>query len=116
MRSREFMRGVRQAAEIAEAFNATTTHPYRLGDCILAKLNVRRGKPRRNLQAQRSESAAELVGFATALVEMHGRLIAAGPCKDVCAVARAAGLTLKSGRAAGVSAYDLNRLKRAGVR
>lgn len=59
---------------------------------------------------------AWLAGFATALAEMHRRLIADEHSLDVCEVARAAGLTLRAARAAGVSSYDLKRLKRAGVR
>jgi hypothetical protein len=113
MKSPEFLRGARLAADIAETFNASSSHLYRLGDCILAKLNIRREKPRRNPRALRSERDAWLTGFATALTEMHRRLINSGPSTDVCVVARAAGLTLKSARAAGVSPY---RLKRAGVR
>lgn len=33
-------RGVRHAAEIADTYNSSTTHPYMLGDCILSKLNL----------------------------------------------------------------------------
>lgn len=32
--------GVLHAAAIANTYNSSTTHPYRLGDCIRAKLNL----------------------------------------------------------------------------
>jgi hypothetical protein len=40
------------AAEIADSFNALTSHPYKLGDIVLCKLNqTRRKQPRPNTQA-----------------------------------------------------------------
>ena len=111
--SSEFRRGIYAAAELAGSYNASSTHPYRLDDCILAKLNVRRAKPRRNAQTQRSERESWMSGYAVALAEMHRRL---ADSTGVCEVALAAGLTLKAARAAGVSAFDLKDLKRAGVR
>jgi hypothetical protein len=47
-----------------------------------------------------------------ALAEMHRRLDAS---TGVCEVARAAGLTLRAARDAGVEAFDLKELKRAGI-
>jgi len=44
----KFSHGIRYAAEIADTYNGTTTHPYRLGDCILFKLNQTKKKPRKN--------------------------------------------------------------------
>lgn len=38
MRSREFQRGARLAADIAETFNATSMPPYWLGDYDLNRL------------------------------------------------------------------------------
>lgn len=113
MKRSEFQQGVMAAADVAKAYDSTSTHPYRLGDCILAKLNVGRKKPRRNRQVQRNERDAWLSGFAVALAETH-RLL--NNSTGVCEVARAAGLTLKSARAAGVSAFDLKELKKAGIR
>jgi len=44
-----FQVGAEAAAEIADGYNASTTHEHRLGDCILCKLNLtKRKKPRRN--------------------------------------------------------------------
>jgi len=44
-----FQAGAEAAAEIADGYNASTTHEYQLGDCILCKLNLtKRKKPRRN--------------------------------------------------------------------
>lgn len=111
----DFKRGVKAAADVAETYDSTSTHPYRLGDCILAKLNVGSRKPRRNRQVQRNERDAWLSGFAVALAEMHRRLCDGNDSTGVCEVARAAGLTIKSARATGVSAFDLKELKKAGI-
>lgn len=115
-KSNDFQRGAEAAASVAEQYNASSTHPYRLDDCILAKLNIRKGEPRVNRQAKPSDRDAWQVGFATALAEMHRRLLGGGDSKAVVAVARAAGLTIRSASAAGASAYDLKELKKAGVR
>ncbi len=46
-----FKRGVSAAAEVANSYNSSTTHPYMLGDCILGKLNqLGDKKPRKNEQ------------------------------------------------------------------
>jgi len=111
----EFQRGIIAAAGVAEAYDVASTHPYRLGDCILAKLNVGSRKPRRNRQIQRNARDAWLSGFAVALATHH-RLFGGNDSTGVCEVARGAGLTLKSARAAGVSVFDLKELKRAGIR
>lgn len=51
-----FRRGAEAAAGLAGEYNGSTTHPYRLDDCILGKLNMREGKPRKNTRALRRES------------------------------------------------------------
>lgn len=112
----EFQRGVLAAADVARSYDSTSTHPYRLADCIVAKLNVTSRKPRRNRQVQRNERDAWLSGFAVALAEMHRRLVHGNDSTGVCEVARVAGLTLASARAAGVAVFDLKELKRAGLR
>lgn len=109
----EFRRGARAAADVADAYNASTSHSHRLGDCVLAKLNLTKRKPRRNRQAQAHEEEAWVHGFAVALAEV---LDLGAPESAVCAAARAAGLTIASARSCGVDAFDLKRLKRAGVR
>ena len=49
VRSAEFRRGVMAAAAVAQDYDRSSTHPYRLGDCIACKLNVvARKRPRRN--------------------------------------------------------------------
>ncbi len=40
--------GAEAAADIADQYNGVTLHDHRLGDCILGKLNIRKGKPRKN--------------------------------------------------------------------
>lgn len=58
---------------------------------------------------------AWLAGFATALVEMHRGLIAAGHDAHLVKVARESGLTLAEARRVGVIPQDIERLRRAGV-
>jgi hypothetical protein len=111
----DFKRGVKAAAGVADTYNSTSTHRYRLGDCVLAKLNIEKRKPRNNKHATRNDRDAWLRGFATALAEIHRQLLGGNDSSGVCAVARAAGLTITSARAAGVSAFDLKELKKAGI-
>ena len=54
-------------------------------------------------------------GFAIALAEMHRRLIGGNDSTGICAVAKAAGLTRRIAKWAGVAPYDLRELERAGV-
>jgi hypothetical protein len=54
-------------------------------------------------------------GFATALAEMHRRLLGGADSTGVCEVARNAGITIAIARKAGVSDYDLRELAKAGV-
>ena len=115
MKRSEYHRGAIAAASIAETYDSTSTHPYRLGDCILAKLNIRRGKPRINKRCPRNERDSWLSGFAVALAEIHRQLLHGNNSSGVCVAARTTGLTLVSARAAGVSAFDLKELKKAGI-
>jgi hypothetical protein len=115
VKSSDFRRGAVAAANVAASYDSTSTHPYRLADCILAKLNIGRRKPRRNRVVQRNERDAWLSGFAVALAEIHRQLLHGNNSSGICAAARNAGLTLASARAAGVSAFDLRELKKAGV-
>ena len=110
-----FQLGAKAAAAVADMYNASSSHPYRLGDCILAKLNIGKRKPRINKQPSRIERDTWLIGFATALAEMHRRLLGGNDSQSVRAVAKNVGLTIKSARAAGVSAFDLRELKKAGI-
>lgn len=112
----EWERGVLDAASVADQYNGSTTHPFRLGDCVAGKLNVGRAKPRRNKAKLENPADAFLRGFALGLVEMHGLLIAAGHDAGLCKVAREAGLTLAEARRVGLLPDDIKRLRRAGVR
>jgi hypothetical protein len=117
----DFKRGAIVAADIAATYNSSTTHPYRLDDCILAKMNIiGRQKPRRNKVALRTPdlllNAAWMIGFATALAEMHRLLIGGNDSAGTRKVASACGLTLAVARAVGVSSYDLKELRKAGIR
>ena len=48
--SPDWIRGARAAADVAASYNGDTTHPYRIDDCILAKLSIG-GPPRQNERA-----------------------------------------------------------------
>lgn len=111
-----FTTGARQAAYWADEYNSSSVHRFRLGDCILGKMNIRNGKPRRNRQAVPTEVDAWTHGFAMALAEMHRRLSGGADSAGVCEVARNAGVTLASAKAAGCPDFDLKELRRAGVR
>lgn len=63
-----------------------------------------------------AEGEAWIRGFVTALADMHRRLIRGNDSSSVRRVANAAGVTIKSARSAGVSAYDLKELRKAGIR
>lgn len=115
MKRSEFQRGAIAAASVAETYDAVTTHPYRLGDCILSKLNIRKQKPRVNRRAPRNEQDAWIAGYAAALAEIHRQLLGGNDSAGVRAAARAAKLSLAGARAAGVLSYDLRELKKAGV-
>lgn len=115
MKRSEYQRGAIAAASVVENYDSTSTHPYRLGDCILFKLNIRKQKPRVNRSAPRNARDSWQRGFAVALAEIHRQLLHGNDSTSVCAVARAAGLTRSSARAAGVDPFDLKELKKAGI-
>lgn len=46
--ARAFQRGAEAAASVADDYNRSTIHDYRLGDCILGKMNIRKTKIRKN--------------------------------------------------------------------
>jgi hypothetical protein len=110
---KDFVRGVKCAADIAAQYDSSSTHAYRLDDCILCKLNViKREKPRKNKHRLTHPGTAWIHGYAVALAEMH-RL--GGHSSTVCEAARAAGLTLRDAKGAGTDPFDLRELKKAGV-
>ena len=44
-----YVNGVKAASDIADQYNSSSNHEFRLGDCISCKLNViKRKKPRLN--------------------------------------------------------------------
>ncbi len=46
-----FRKGAECAAAIADDYNSSSLHAFRLGDCVLSKLNLSRRKPRRNTRS-----------------------------------------------------------------
>lgn len=56
-----------------------------------------------------------ICGFATALAEMHRRLLGGNDSAGVCEVARHAGLTIAVAKSAGVEEFDLRELRKAGL-
>lgn len=111
----EFARGARHAADIAEGYDASSAHEYRLGDCILAKMNLRDDSPRRNKRRLELPRDAWTRGMATALVGMLRLLVGGGDASGVRRVAADAALYLDDLHDAGVSPADIRDLRRAGV-
>jgi hypothetical protein len=111
-----WVRGAETAASLLEdlGFNGTTTHPYRLDDCILGKLNIGRARPRRNRQKIEDPKDAMVRGIALALGEVLRDWQA--DSQAAVAVAKGAGLTLAKFKAAGVDDFDLHALQKAGVK
>jgi hypothetical protein len=115
---RAFKRGVEAAAGVVEMFNGSTTHPYRLDDVVLCKLNVvSRDKPRLNKKALEDPDEANDVGFVQgfvlALAEMHRH--GAGS-STVVEVARDAHVSIADAKECGSDPYDWKELKKAGVK
>lgn len=109
IRREGFREGAVAAAEIASTYDDTTTHDLRLGDCVLAKMNLIEGDPAENEQRIQRPEDALILGFVLALSE-----VAAGyPVKKV---AKDAAITIALARASGAEKHDLDRLKAAGVK
>lgn len=109
----DFRRGAIAAAAVATDY--VTTHPYRLDDCILGKLNLRDAKPRKNRRQLPAQDVAWNRGVATALAEIHRRLLQGNDSTSVRAVASTCGLTMALAKKIGISPYDLKELRKAGV-
>lgn len=50
--NREFIKGVKIAADVASDYDKYSTHGFLVSDCILGKLNVKKGKIRKNKAAE----------------------------------------------------------------
>ncbi len=114
--ARAFRRGAAAAAAQADEYNGSSTHGYRLGDCILGKMNLRAGSPRQNRRRVEAEAkdwdAGWLMGFAQALIEVHQHRQGVA---DLAAAARRYGLTLTKAKRAGLSRPEIKKLGHAGV-
>ena len=103
--SGKFAEGAMAAAAVADTYNASSSHRYRLGDCILGKLNIRPGEPRKNRHATNEWAR----GYAVALAEMNRRL----DCPTVIAEAlRSAGLTASVLKRLRLDDYDMQQLRK----
>jgi hypothetical protein len=47
--------GLRIAAAVASDYDRTNSHPFLVSDCILGKLNLLRGRPRKNEKSRSLE-------------------------------------------------------------
>ena len=52
-----FRYGVLLAAEVASDYDKSNSHPFLVSECILGKLNLLKGKPRRNEMADKINQA-----------------------------------------------------------
>lgn len=105
IKNSELRRGIEMAAGIADDYTSSSGHPYRLGDCVLWKLNATNRKPRKNLHA----NDQWLRGYAAALaaiIRLH----------DQVSVAKSAlsgdGITLAKLKRAGVDQFDMEQLRK----
>lgn len=113
----DFKKGACAAASVASDYDSTTTHPFKLGDCVLAKLNIgTRPVPRINKRKIQHPEDAWICGLVTGIAEMHRRLLGGGSdSAGVIEVARNCGVTIALAKRAGASAFDWKQLRRAGV-
>jgi hypothetical protein len=115
MKDREFSRGARAAADVAAQYDASSTHDYRLGDCILGKLNLSARAPRRNRRRLEHPYDAWRRGFASGVLAMHAGLLHGSDRAGVQRSCREAGLYLEDLKRIGVHPTDLRKLREAGV-
>lgn len=54
---KEKIAGIRLAADVAKDYDKMSYHGYLVSDCILGKLNVLKGQPRKNPDAKRISEA-----------------------------------------------------------
>lgn len=103
MKDPEYVAGIKAAAGIAADYNSSSDHPYRLDDCILAKLNVSRRRPRLN------PKSPFLQGYATALASLIRLYDKPSLVKSVMTMD---GITLKKLIDAGAEEFDLKQLRK----
>ena len=65
--------GIRLAASVAADYDKYNSHPYLVSDCILGKLNVLKGKPRKNPTAGKIDMALTKLERRVASVEVRER-------------------------------------------
>jgi hypothetical protein len=51
--------GIKLAAEVAKDYDKFNSHPYLVSECILGKLNVLKGRPKRNPAAAKIKRALD---------------------------------------------------------
>lgn len=73
------IKGIRLAASVASDYDKANTHPYLVSDCILCKLNVRKGGPRKNPGVRKVNDMITDIGQKLDSIEGRMKfLIAAG--------------------------------------
>jgi hypothetical protein len=105
LKASEYARGARDAADLTTEYECVNSHPYRLSDCILGKMNLRDGKPRKNPRA----GSQFWQGYALVLADIIRDY---GECSLACNVMMGNGTTLKTFRRAGVDNYDMIELRK----
>jgi hypothetical protein len=101
-----FRAGAAAAAELADTYNATTTHARRLGDCILFRMNLRSHRPRLNAQRVALDDAVTR-GVVLGVAEMLR--VCRNQDAATCAL-RGAGITKKLAEKAGCPTTDLEEI------
>jgi hypothetical protein len=93
------------AATVADTYNTSSSHRYRLGDCILGKLNIRPGEPRKNRHA--TDEWAR--GYAVALAEVNRLLDCPTTVREALS---SAGLTASVLKRLRLDDYDMRQLRK----
>ena len=100
-----FRRGAEAAALVAADYDRLSCHDHLVSDCILAKLNIRRRRPRRNPDKYKN---SWLNGYGFGLAEVSRQ----GDNHGIAEAARAAGVSINDLKAAGLDPYDLKELRK----
>lgn len=76
---KEKISGIRLAADVAKDYDKLSYHGYLVSECILGKLNVLKGNPRKNPAAKRISEALDRLDRGLDVIQGQQRFIAGGP-------------------------------------
>lgn len=71
-----FRYGIELAAAVAADYDAYSVHPFLVSECILGKLNLLKGKPRKNKSAEEIDRVIRRIEMKVGNIEIMSRLMA----------------------------------------